>query len=383
MKQLLLIAATLILFTSCKSSKDYLSRGDEDKTLFDIVKKLSKRSDDEDAVKALPEVYNRVQQNHLKKIAVYKSNTDIRHWDKLVDEYYTLQSMYNAISTAPAANRLINAVSYQNELDDTKYLAAAAYYNEADVLLTDGGRTNARASYNFFKKADNYIPGYKDAAAKMEAAYQSAIVAVVISPILDNSFFLNTNWGSNSYNYSNDYFQQTLVRDMGGVYASRYPAKFYTERDASREHIQPDWVVELKIRDMDIPQPKISTENRNVSADVEAGRDTSGRTKYQTAYATIITTTKKYTAFCQMDMTIMDIKARKNISYHTYNEDYSWQEISYSYTGDNRAFSSSEFEKIKNSNIDNKQPRKEDILKELYRKIYPKVKSDITFQVNW
>ena len=35
MKQLLLIAATVLLFAACKTSKNYLSRIDEDKTLFD------------------------------------------------------------------------------------------------------------------------------------------------------------------------------------------------------------------------------------------------------------------------------------------------------------------------------------------------------------
>ena len=68
MKSLLPVIISVILFSSCKTSKDYLSRGDEDKTLYDIVKRLSKQSNDQDAVNALPEVYIRVQQKHLKKI---------------------------------------------------------------------------------------------------------------------------------------------------------------------------------------------------------------------------------------------------------------------------------------------------------------------------
>ncbi len=383
MKSLLPVIISVILFSSCKTSKDYLSRGDEDKTLYDIVKKLSKQSNDQDAVNALPEVYTRVQQKHLKKITAYKTYTDTRHWDKLVDEYNTLQNMYNTISNTAAANRLVTAVSYQNEIDDARQSAAAAYYYEADILLANGGRTNARAAYNFFKKADNYVSGYRDAVARMDAAYQSAIVAVVISPILDNSFFLNTNWGSNGYNFSNDYFQQTLVRDMGGVYASRYPAKFYTEKDARRENIQPDWLVELKLRDINVPQPKTYNESRNTSASVESGRDTSGRPKYQTVYATVNTVTKKYTSRCQIDMTISDIVVHKDISYNTYTEEYSWQEVSTSYTGDYRALNRDDIDRINNSSNFGQQPRKEEILNELYRKIYPKVKNDLTFQVNW
>lgn len=382
MKRLLLIATTLFLLSSCKSSKDYLSRGDEDRTLFDIVKKLNKRSTDEDAVKALPEVYSRVQQNHLKKISVYKNNTDISHWDKLINEYNVLQNMYDAISNSDASNRLVNAVSYQNEISDAKQSAAAAYYDEANVLLSNGGRSNAKSAYNYFKKADNYIYGYKDATSKMDEAYQSAIINVIINPIQDNSFFLNTGWGNNGYNYSNDYFQQTLVRDMGGIYASRYPAKFYTEREARRENIQPDWVVDLKIRNMDMPQPRTYNESRNVSANVESGKDTSGRPIYKTVYATIHTATKKYTARCQMDLSVSDIKARREIAYNTYNETYNWQEINASYTGDYRALSKSDLDQINNNNY-NQSPRREDILNELYKKIYPQVKNKISYEVGW
>src|SRR5258705_10792032 len=106
MKQLLLITATIFLLASCKTSKDYLSRADEDKTLFDIVKALNKHSNDDSAFRALPIVYDRVQQNHLKKINNYKTYKEISRWDKIIDEYTTLQEMYEAIISSGAANRL-------------------------------------------------------------------------------------------------------------------------------------------------------------------------------------------------------------------------------------------------------------------------------------
>ena len=86
MKQLLPIAFIILLFSSCKTSKDYLSRGDEDKTLFDVVKSLNKNSGNDDAIKALPIVYKQVQQNHLKKISSYKNYKEITRWDKIIDE---------------------------------------------------------------------------------------------------------------------------------------------------------------------------------------------------------------------------------------------------------------------------------------------------------
>jgi hypothetical protein len=382
MKRILLITSTLFLLASCKTSKDYLSRGDEDKTFFDVVKRLKKHSNDEDAAKALPEVYTRVQQKHLKKINAYKNNKDISHWDKLIDEYSGLQKMYEAISNSDAASSLVTAINYQDEMYVVKQDAAEAYYQQGKDLLAGSTREDAKEAYRHFKKADKWLPGYKDAKSKMDEAYQNAIINVVINPVQDNSFFFNTGWGNTGYNYSNDYFQQTLIRELGGNYASRYPARFYTEWEARRENIKPDWVVDLTLRNMDIPSPTTYNYSRNVSQQVEAGRDTSGRIIYKTVHATIQIVKQSFTARGQMDVNITDAYSRRNISYNTYSDDYRWEEERATYTGDSRALSSSDWALI-NNNGRNNQPRKEEVLNELYRKIYPQVKNRICYAVDW
>jgi hypothetical protein len=381
MKRLLLITATLFLLASCKTSKDYLSRGDEDKTLFDIVKKLSKHSNDEDAVKALPEVYVRVQQNHLKKINTYKTYKEIGRWDKIVEEYSTLQRMYEAVSNADGANRLINAVNYENDIYDAKQNAAADYYQQAVTLLQSNYRDDAKKAYNYFKKASNWVPGYKDAKSKMDEAYQNATINVVINPVQDNSFFFNSGWGNTGYNYSNEYFQQTLIRELGGKYASRYPAKFFTEWEARRDNVQPDWVVDLTLRNMNIPRPTTYNYSRNVNKQIEAGKDSSGKTIYKTVYATLNISKQSFTARGQMDVNITDVTSRKNISYNTYSDDYRWEEERATYTGDNRALSPEDWALINNNRYN--EPRKEEVLNELYRKIYPQVKNRISYAVDW
>lgn len=217
----------------------------------------------------------------------------------------------------------------------------------------------------------------------MNAAYENATITVVINPVQDNSFFLSNGWGNNGYNYSNEYFQETLIRDLGGTYASRYPAKFYTERQAKREDLQPDWVIDLRLRDMDVPKPKQTSQSRTATANIESGKDTSGRPVYQKVTAIVYSNIKNYTARCRMDLTITDIKAHRDISFNTYTEDYNWQETTYSYTGDYRALTRDDLDKINNTQTINQQPRKEEILNQLYRKIYPQVKNKISYEVGW
>ncbi len=381
MKQLLLITATVFLLASCKTSKDYLSRGDEDKTLFDVVKTLNKNSRNDDAEKALPIVYERVQQNHLKKINSYKNYKEITRWDKIIDEYSSLQKMYEAISNSGTASSLVNATDYKNEIYEAKQNAAADYYQLAGTYLQNNTREDAKKAYTYFKKTDKYVQGFKDTKAKMDEAYQEAIIDVVINPVQDNSFFFNTGWGNYGYNYSNEYFQQTLVRELGGKYSSRYPAKFYTDWEARRDNVQPHWVVDLTLRNIDIPRPYTNNYTRNVNKQIEAGRDTSGKIIYQNVYATINITQQSFTASAQLDVNITDAVSRRNISYNTYRDDYRWQQEYATYSGDSRALSSNDWAMINNRNYN--EPRKEDVLNELYRKIYPQVKNRISYSVDW
>ena len=381
MKQIFYLVISLLVFTSCKSSKDYLSRIDEDRTLFDAVKALGKHPGDSDAIKALPLLYSNAEQRHLKKITTYSSYIELTRWDKVIDEYSILQKMYDAIGENATANNLVNPVNYQSAIYDLKQQAAEDYYRQATVFLDKPGRSDAKTAYNYFKKAEKWVAGYKDAKQKMNDAYQNAIVNIVINPVQDNSFFFNTGWGNSGYNYSNEYFQQTLIRELGGKNATRYPARFYTEWEARRDNIQPDWVIDLTLRNMDIPRPSSSNYSRNASKQIETGRDTSGHITYQTVYATLNITRQSFTARAEMEVDITEVATRKNISYKTYRNEYSWQEEHASYNGDNRALSSNDWDIINNSTFN--EPRKEDVLNELYRRIYPQVKSNISYAVDW
>ena len=82
-----------------------------------------------------------------------------------------------------------------------------------------------------------------------------------------------------------------------------------------------------------------------------------------------------------MEINITDISTRKSIVYNSFREDYRWQEEHANYSGDSRALSASDWRLINNSNYN--EPRKEDVLNELYRKIYPQVKNKITYAVDW
>jgi hypothetical protein len=384
MKQILYLITMITLLASCRSSKDYLSRNDGDKALFDAVKKLNKKADDADANKALPILYTDAQQRHLDRIKQYSDYKEITRWDNIITEYTTLQRMYEAITASAAANKLVRPANYQNDLYNSKQGAAEEYYQQGISFLNTGTREYAKKAYNSFKQSSKFVSSYKDSKSKMDEAYQGGIVNVVINPVADNSYFFNSGWGNQGYNYSNEYFQQTLVRELGGTYANRYPARFYTEWEARRENIKPDWVVDLTLRNLDIPRPTTSQSNRNVSRQIEKGRDSTGKILYETVYATLTVYRQSFNARADMDVNITELDTRKNIAYNSYNEYYNWQDEYATYSGDRRALSDNDLALINNRNANgNTNPRKEDVLNELYRKLYPQVKNRIVYSVDW
>ncbi len=380
MKKFIPALIAIVLLASCKSSKDYLLRGDEDKTLFDVVKKLNKQSSDEAASIALPIVYKQVQQRHLKKIATYNHLNDISKWDRLYNEYNILQHMYDAIDNSSASRQLVSPANYTNEITDVKQSAAQDYYQVGESYLQSNNRENAKKAYSAFKKSGGWVKDFKDSKAKMDEAYNSSILNVLVNPVQDNSFFFNTGWGNTGYNYSNEFFQQNLIRDLGGKYGTRYPARFYTDWEARRENIEPDWVVNLTLHNMDIPRPSVYNYTRNLSKQLLTGKDTSGKPVYQTVYATLNIQKESFNARAQMEVNIVEVKNRRNIANNTYSDHYNWVEEKATFTGDRRALSENDWMLV-NNNFNN--PTREDILNQLYRNIYPQVKNRISNEVDW
>lgn len=382
MKRIFYLIAVITLLAACRSSKDYLERSDGDKALLDAVKKLNKSPGDADAARALPILYTDAQKRHLDKISSLSTRREANRWNAILSEYYVLQNMYDAITNSNAAGKLVRPADYQKDIYDAQQAGAEAYYQEGISYMALEGREDAQDAYHAFDAAIKLVPNYKDAKRKMDEAYDRTVVNVVINPITDNSFVFNSGLGNTGYNYSNEYFQQNLIRELGGNNASRYPARFYADWEARRENVTPDWLVNITLRNVDLPRPSTYQNTRNVSKQIENGRDSSGRPTYLTVYATVTTYQQSFTARAEMDVDIDEVATRKNIAYNTYREQYVWQNSYATFRGDRRALSSEDEILVDNRGFDN-QPRREEVLNELFRKLYPQVRNRIANSVDW
>lgn len=376
----MLAAATLIIvLASCSTSKDYLAHRNEDKTLYSIIKQLNKKPGDALATAALPDVYAQLQQTHLANIEGYKNSIELNRWDKINNEYSILQDMYNAIINSSAAHNLVTAVSFQKQIDSTRELAADDYYQLAMEHYHYDNWMDARKAYTAFKKADGWISNYNGSRLMMDSAKQRSIVSVVINPVQDNSFFYNSGWSNNGFDLTSANFPQNLVSDLGGKNGGRYPARFYTDWLAQRENVQADWIVDLNLKNINLPAPNVYNYTRKLSAKVEDGKDTSGKTIYKTVYATLHIQRRSFNASAQMDMNVQDGN-QKNILYDTFTDSYNWQQEAASYSGDSRALSNRDWELVNNRYY---QPAQQEVINELYRGLYPQVKNRISRAVDF
>lgn len=375
----LVLILVCIFAVSCGSKKGYLDRDNADKALQDAVKKLEKDATDSDASEALPILYKNIKTKRLDEINAYSATQQLSRWDKIVENYEQLQSAYNAIISSPAAYKLVTPESFSTQLVMIKDSAAEAYYMLGNSYLDKEGRDNAKLAYVNFKKTGRFVSPYKDANDKMQEAYRKATVSVVINPVQENVFFSQPSWSGFGRNYSNEYFQQNLLRDLS--YSNRYAAKFYNQREARASDIKADWVVDFRLRNLDMSLPQNNYSSREVTKQLQIGTDTAGAPVYRTIRATINTNRATITARAEMEMSITEWNTRKSIAFQTYLESYKWTQETATFSGDQRALSQSDWNIINNTN--QSAPNREQVLTELYRKIYPRVLAGIRNTVDW
>ncbi len=366
----------LFLFASCSSTRNSVANTQQDIALLTAIKKLDKSPSDTGLRNNLSNLYNDASKIHLDNIDVFSTLMEPDKWNKIIREYQALQHLSEVINGSSNAANLLKTPAYAADIEVVKEKAAADYYNMGMNYASNNDKQSSRDAYYAFKQTQDFVPGYKDTKRQMDIAYQNSVLNVIVNPVTDNSYYYN-NTGFNRYgnSFNNDYMQRNLVRDLGGDYTKNSFARFYTDWDAKRANIDPDIFVDLTWVNLDIPQPYTSHYSRNVSKEIEVGRDTSGHVSYQTVTGTLSITKRYFTATGDLESRITDAVTRNNINNRRYTAQFDWQQEYATYRGDSRALSGNELALLNNNNF--QIPNKQDILNELYQRIYPQVKNGI------
>ena len=376
MKYYLYSLLFVFFLASCGSSRYAKTNTPEDKALVAAIKKVDKNPSDSTALHGLMGLYNEAATQHLNNIDLYKSLSDESKWPKIINEYNALERLNNTVSKSKVASRYIKPISFLAEIQLAKNNAANDYYNLGLEYLQNNDKESARHAYSLFNKAADMVPNFKDVKRQLSIAKEESTLNIVINPIRDESRFYNDlGWNRFGNSFNNDYLQRNLVRDLGGVNSGNSFARYFTDRDASRNRVDVDWVVDLTWIDLDIPRPYTRQYNRNASQQIKVGTDTSGKAIYQTVTATLYITQYYFTARGELESRVTDAHTGYNVNLNRYSSTVDWKQEYATYRGDSRALSSQDRAILNNQTI--REPRREDIMDELFRKIYPQAKNGI------
>jgi hypothetical protein len=222
---------------------------------------------------------------------------------------------------------------------------------------------------------------YRDVENLIRESYERSVINVVINPIQDNDLFFSGNSFGNDFNYRAEDYQQSLARDLGGRSGNSNAVRFFTDREAYRERVDADWIVDVNWRDIDPIRSVPYQYNRQASRNVQIGSDTAGKPVYKTVYATVYITQRSYTLRGNLDYRIADVQTKNNIDFGVLRDEVSWTESYATYSGDSRALAQEDWYMINNRN-DFNNPSKGEVLNSLMRKMYPDLRRRIQQATN-
>lgn len=366
-----------LLFAACNGSKKFQAYTSADKPLFAAINALNKKATNEKALNDLHVLYEQAVARHEEALDVYSQGTDEKRFDKMLNELEALQHIYTSLQSVPATFNIVKPKSYLQQIENTRQEAAEYFYAIGKDLVAENTRETDLEAYEAFKRSNQYINGYKDVQKLMKESYESGIVNVVINPIEDDNLFYTSVTAVDFRYRANDY-QESLVRELGGKNANIVPARFYTDRDARREQLTPDWVVDVRWRNITVDRAVPYQYNRQVSRNVQVGTDTAGKAIYKTVHATLHITQRTYNVQGGLDFQISDLIANNYVDQGLLTDYVSWTEAYATYTGDSRALSQDDWLLVNNrARNDLYGPTKADVLNTLMRKIYPDLRRRI------
>jgi hypothetical protein len=375
------IRITLVLFTvaaviSCGTASKLPAASKEDKDLFKAIQAIDK-SNDAEARRSLPTLHDEAIQRHEDNLASYRNSDNEDSWLKIVEELEALQRIALAIKASPGALKLVTPKEdYASAIREAREAGASHHYDRGVDLLGSSFRQDARKAYKAFQAVNKLSPNYRNTSSLLKEAREKGILDVVINPVQSRGY-VYSNYGNNA-----DRFHRDLVRDLGGQYGNiNSGARFYTDWEARSQNVKPDWVVDLNWENVYISQPYTRTSTRNLSKQVEDGKDSTGKVRYKTVTATLHITQRTASARADMEYRVVDLDEGKDVQWNRIPVYLDLNTEFARYTGDSRALSDYDWALVNNRQRQYLDERA--IMEAMYGNVYPQLRDRIERVTRW
>lgn len=372
---LLFLTLLIAFFASCSSANKTVTYA-ENRALNDALKKLEKKPNDPEIRKDVIDLYHQAVNQHEQRIQAYRSSVDMGRFDAMIAEYNTLQKINESIRTS-SVFREVNTKNYSADIQQVRGEAAEAYYQSGLRNLDYGTKREARRAYDDFQRSKRYVNPYKDVDVLMRTAYEASVVNVLINPI-QNSF--PGMWNNNNWNFDPRirFLHEQLARDLGGQSGTNQ-VRYFTDMDLRRLNIRPDVVVDINWNFMQSPPNVINRYDRQVSRNIEIGKDTSGRPVYQNVRATLHVT-RYQNPPNDIDYRIVDAATNQTLDWNRVQTGSNSQVFeTATFTGDSRALSQDDWRLVNNRGGNGNQ--QDQMIREMYDDLLRELRNRISARV--
>jgi len=344
----------------------------EDKIFFETLRELEKKPNDPALKTDVKDLYKQAVQGHQDRITAYQASSELRRYDQMIGEYNSLQRLSDAIRTS-SVFRDVDAKNYFGELQRAKEEAAEAYYVAGVQEMREDTREGAKQANQYFQKVGQYVPNYKDVTRLQREASERSVVKVMINPVQDR--FIGGGWNNN---WNNDmrvrFLHEQLARDLGGQMGGGQ-ARFFTDMDARRLNVRPDWIVDISWGNLSMPPTILNRYNRELSRSVEVGKDTSGRPVFQNVKATL-SVTRYQNPGADIDYRIVDVETNTNLEWSRVNVNNAAIFETATFSGDSRALSPADWGLVNNRwNNNNNDQMMRDMYNQLLNELRMRIRN--------
>lgn len=236
-----IVILLLAVAVACTTAKSQYEKGNYYDSVMRSVEKLRKNPNNKKAQETLANAYPQAVNSFMDRLENQdQANVDFKY-TKAVGTYKQLNNMYESIQRSPGAQQVIsNPKKYYKTLDRMKPLAADEQYEAGLYQLSMGNRENAKQAYNYFLKADKFVPGYRNVGEKIDEAYHRSILHVVanLKPVQ-----------SRFYEVSADLFYKQVENTLQQIENNEF-IRFYSPEEAANNNIEyPDQILEINFED--------------------------------------------------------------------------------------------------------------------------------------
>ena len=180
-------------------AKQAEKRGDYYTAVISVIESVKIDNEYKKAIEFLKETYPRANTHYALEIDKAISARGPFFNDKVALYYKYLLEMNESARTLPPVidpdtktELILTYTDYSAELNAANEAAAADHYAEGVKFLGMKGRENAKTAAEEFEKALGYIPGYRDAEAKIDSALDQATQILAFFPFVNNAWNIPT-----------------------------------------------------------------------------------------------------------------------------------------------------------------------------------------------